>query len=179
MPYHLFDTAFGTCGLAWSETGLTRVQLPESTRSATESRVRRAGLEPSSESEIPGFADEALTALKAYFAGTDVSFETLRLDETSVTGFNASVYRALRNVPRGTTVTYGDLAELVGQPGAAQAVGVAMGRNPWPVIVPCHRVLASGGKVGGFSAPGGVSTKEKLLALEGVRVGSQIQPSLF
>ena len=128
---------------------------------------------------MPGFVEEALTALKTYFTGVDVSLETLRLDDTSVPSFNALVYRALRGVPRGTTVTYGDLAEQVGQPEAARAVGVAMGRNPWPVIVPCHRVLASGGKVGGFSAPGGVSTKERLLALEGVRVGSQIQPSLF
>ncbi len=178
MPYHLFDTAFGTCAIAWSEVGLTRVLLPESTRSKTEARVRSPGMEPSGSGK-PEFAEEALTLLGAYLDGSDASFESIRLDETIVTGFNASVYRALRNVPRGTTVTYGDLAEQVGQPGAAQAVGVAMGRNPWPVIVPCHRVLASGGKVGGFSAPGGVSTKERLLALEGVRIGSQIQPSLF
>ena len=170
VPYHLFDTAFGTCAIAWSEAGLTRVLLPEATRSKTEARMRRAGLRPSGPL-LPDFAGEAVTALKAHLLGKEASLENLRLDDSFVTSFNASVYRALRRVPRGATVTYGDLARQAGQPGAARAVGVAMGRNPWPVIVPCHRVLASGGKMGGFSAPGGTVTKVRLLALEGVEVG--------
>ena len=178
MPYHVFDTAFGTCAIAWSEAGLTRVQLPESTRSKTEARIRRAGIEPS-RMPLPNFAEEAVTALKTYFVGTDVSLATLRLDDTFVPSFNASIYQALRLVPRGTTVTYGELAKRVGQPRAARAVGVAMSRNPWPVIVPCHRVLARAGKVGGFSAPGGTATKERLLALEGVEVGDPTLPGLF
>lgn len=175
VPYHLFDTAFGTCAIAWSEAGLTRVLLPEATRSKTEARMRRAGLEPSG-ALLPDFAGEAVTALKAHLLGKEASLEDLRLDDSFVTSFNASVYRALRRVPRGATVTYGDLARQAGQPGAARAVGVAMGRNPWPVIVPCHRVLASGGKMGGFSAPGGTVTKERLLALEGVEVGDPKLP---
>ncbi len=178
MPYHLFDTAFGTCAIAWSEAGLTRVQLPEPTRAETEARIRRAGIEPSGMS-LSAFATEAVRALQMYLAGTAVTLETLRLDETFVSTFNASIYRALRVVPRGTTVTYGDLAKQVGQPGAARAVGMAMGRNPWPVIVPCHRVLASGNKMGGFSAPGGTATKKKLLGLEGVAVGDPVLPGLF
>ena len=178
MPYHLFDTAFGTCAIAWSEAGLTRVQLPEPTRAETEARIRRAGTEPS-EMPLPAFATDAVQALQMYLAGTEVSLETLRLDETFVSTFDAAIYGALRAVPRGTTVTYGDLAKQVGQPGAARAVGMAMGRNPWPVIVPCHRVLASGKKMGGFSAPGGTATKEKLLGLEGVAVGDPVLPGLF
>ena len=178
MPYHLFDTAFGTCAIAWSEAGLIRVQLPEPTRAETEARIRRAGSEPSG-MPLPAFASDAVSALQMYLAGTAVTFETLRLDEAFVSTFNASIYRTLRAVPRGTTVTYGDLAKRVGQPGAARAVGMAMGRNPWPVIVPCHRVLARGRKMGGFSAPGGTATKERLLALEGVVVGDPLLPGLL
>ncbi len=164
MPYHLFDTRFGTCGIAWSGAGLTRVQLPEATRAKTEARLGRGGTEPA-EPLLSAFVQDAVDALTQYFAGLPVPLEALRLDESVVTEFNASIYRALRAVPRGTTVTYGDLAKHVGHPGAARAVGMAMGRNPWPVIVPCHRVLASGHKMGGFSAPGGTATKERLLGL--------------
>jgi methylated-DNA-[protein]-cysteine S-methyltransferase len=178
MPYHLFDTAFGTCAIAWSEAGLIRVQLPESTHAETEARIRRAGTE-SSGMPLPAFATDAVSALQMYLAGTSVALETLPLDETFVSAFNASIYRALRAVPRGTAVTYGDLAKQVGQPGSARAVGMAMGRNPWPVVVPCHRVLASGRKMGGFSAPGGTATKERLLALEGVVVGDPLLLGLF
>lgn len=178
MPYHLFDTIFGACAIAWSEAGLTRVQLPEATRVKTEARMGRGGVEPA-EPPLPAFAQDAVDALQRYFAGSAASLEALRLDESIVTAFNASIYRTLRAVPRGTTVTYGDLAKRLGQPGAARAVGMAMGRNPWPVIVPCHRVLASGQKIGGFSAPGGTATKEKLLSLEGVAVGDPVLPGLF
>ncbi len=178
MPYHLFDTAFGTCAIAWSEAGLTRVQLPERTHTLTDARMKCSGVELS-ELPLAAFAADAVGALQSYFAGTAVLLDTLRLDESSVSTFNASVYRALRAVPRGATVTYGELAKQVGQPGAARAVGTAMGRNPWPVIVPCHRVLAQGRKMGGFSAPGGTATKEKLLALEGVVVGDPVLPGLF
>ena len=178
MPYYLFDTAFGPCAIAWSEAGLTRVQLPESTRAQTEARIRRYGADPSG-TPLPAFAADAVSALQMYLVGTVVTLDTLRLDESVVATFNASIYRALRAVPRGVTVTYGDLANQVGQPGAARAVGMAMGRNPWPVIVPCHRVVARGGKMGGFSAPGGTATKEKLLALEGVVVGDPVLPGLF
>lgn len=178
MPYHLFDTAFGTCAIAWSEAGLIRVQLPEPTRAETEARMRRAGAEPAG-MPLPEFAVDAVSALQLYLSGTPVSLDALRLDESFVSAFNGSIYRALRAIPRGKTVTYGELAKQVGQPGAARAVGMAMGRNPWPVIVPCHRVLARGRKMGGFSAPGGTTTKERLLALEGVVVGDPLLPGLF
>lgn len=178
MPYRLFDTEFGACAIAWSDAGLTRLQLPEPTRAETEARIRRFDTEPAGE-PLPGFAEEAIRALQMYFRGMPASLGTLPLDETRVSGFNRPIYRALRAVPRGTTTTYGDLARQIGQPGAARAVGMAMGQNPWPVIVPCHRVLAVGGKMGGFSAPGGQATKEKLLALEDVMVGDPVLPGLF
>lgn len=179
MPYyHLFDTALGTCAIAWSDVGLIRVQLPERTCAETEARMRRGGSEPAI-TPLPALASDAVSALKMYFTGTAIPFDALSLDESCVSTFNASIYRALRAVPWGTTVTYGELARSVGQPGAARAVGAAMGQNPWPVIVPCHRVLASGRKMGGFSAPGGTATKERLLALEGVVIGDPVLPGLF
>jgi methylated-DNA-[protein]-cysteine S-methyltransferase len=178
MPYHVFDTDFGSCAIAWSDVGLTRVRLPESTRAETEARISRADPE-AARAPLPEFATEAVDALQKYFCGTAVSLDVLRLDESIVSDFNLAIYRALRAVPRGATVTYGELAKRIGQPRTARAVGVAMGQNPWPVIVPCHRVLAQGGKMGGFSAPGGTATKEKLLALEGVAVGNPVLPGLF
>ncbi len=143
MPYHIFDTALGPCAIAWSEDGLTRVQLPDATHAKTEARMQRNRAVPAS-MPLPDLASEAVRSLQSYFMGEAAPLETLTLDETIVTAFNASIYRALRAVPRGMTVTYGELARHIGRPGAARAVGMAMGRNPWPVIVPCHRVLASG-----------------------------------
>lgn len=177
MPFTLFDTAIGRCALAWSAAGITRVRLPGATDDATQASVARHG--PRFDAADAPFVRHAMSALGDYFAGADVDLGTIALDEAGVPAFHAAVYRALRAVPRGETVTYGALAERVGQPGAARAVGVAMGRNPWPVIVPCHRVLASGGKMGGFSAPGGTNTKERLLALEGVCIGDPVLPGLF
>ena len=132
--------------------------------------MRRGCAEPY-DGNLPAHAVTAVGALQRYLADAGDDLSVLQLDFGIVTDFNAAIYRALRAVPRGETVTYGDLAKRVGSPGAARAVGMAMGRNPWPVIVPCHRVLAAGAKMGGFSAPGGTVTKERLLALEGVAVG--------
>lgn len=176
MPYQLFDTAFGTCAIAWSELGLTRVQLPEATPAETESRVRDGGTLTAA-STLPVFAEQALTALESYFQGVSVSLENLLLDESLVSEFNARAYRELRSVPRGKMITYGDLAQRIGQPSAAQAMGLAMSKNPWPVIVPCHRVVGANGKLIGFSAHGGVDTKLRLLTLEGTQFGAS--PGLF
>ncbi|MEO0729132.1 MAG: methylated-DNA--[protein]-cysteine S-methyltransferase [Pseudomonadota bacterium] len=178
MPYHLFDTAFGTCAIAWSDVGLTRVLLPEATRERAEAHVHVVDGEPATE-PLPSIAADAIQLLQRYLSGDDVSLHALELDAQGVSSFNRTVYRVLRTVPRASTVTYGELARDVGRPGAARAVGLAMGRNPWPVIVPCHRVLAGNGKLGGFSAPGGTATKEKLLALEGVSLGDPVLPGLF
>ena len=169
VTYHLFPTSFGTCGIAWSERGLTRVQLPEPTDAQTEARLRRGG-DRASRGALPALASQAIDAMTQYLSGNRVSFDKLQLDESDIPPFNAAIYRVLRRVPQGTTVTYGELAKQQGEPGAARAVGVAMSKNPWPIIVPCHRVLGADGKLTGFSAYGGLVTKLKLLTLEGVHL---------
>lgn len=177
--YMLFETALGVCGLSWSSSGLLRVQLPDRDAAATAARLakgaQRAG------TVLPAFASDAAERLARYAAGEPADFETVPLDFGGLAAFEASVYRALRRVERGRTVTYGELAALAGSAGAAQAVGTAMARNPWPVVVPCHRVLAAGNRPGGFSAPGGLKTKAKLLAMEGVFLddGAPMLPGLF
>lgn len=178
--YHLFETALGTCGLAWSAEGLTRVQLPDRDPAATEARLVNGGARPWS-GDLPTHVAEAVELMTRYAAGEPVDFSPLSLDAYGVPPFERAVYDVLRTIPRGETVTYGVLASKAGSPGAAQAVGIAMARNPWPVVVPCHRVLAAGNKPGGFSAPGGLRTKEKLLAMEGVSLdgGMPLLPGLF
>ena len=167
--YCLFDTAFGPCGIAWNERGVVRLQLPESDRAATERRLKvRSGGVPA---EPTTRMMEAIAEIQRYMRGTRVDFTAVPLDVVVDEPFRQGVYEALRLVPWGETVTYGELARRVGAAGQAREVGQVMGRNPVPVIVPCHRVLAAGNKAGGFSAYGGTFTKERLLALEGVTVG--------
>ncbi len=180
MRYSLFDTALGAVGVAWSERGLTRLQLPESSRSATDCRVR-GRFPDTSRGEPPPQIKRAITATQKYLAGERTDFTPLALDLAGVSDFHRAIYDAARRVGWGETVTYGELAERVGSPGAARAVGQAMGRNPIPLIIPCHRVLASGRKIGGFSAPGGAVTKTRLLALEGVHLdqGTPLLPGLL
>jgi methylated-DNA-[protein]-cysteine S-methyltransferase len=172
--YFLFNTAFGICGVAWSDAGLTRVQLPERDPAATEQRLTKYAAKRW-EGALPPSVASSIADLRAYFDGGRVEFKSAVLDIANVTEFNQRIYAALREVGVGTTTTYGALAALVGSPRAAQAVGTAMARNPWPVVVPCHRVLAAAQGTGGFSAYGGVVTKRHLLALEGVHLdGGQL-----
>jgi methylated-DNA-[protein]-cysteine S-methyltransferase len=165
--YLLFPTAFGTCGIAWRDGGLTRLQLPERDVSATERRLSPWAAVAQPE-EAPPFVQWAIVALQRYFAGRTVDFNGVLVDLERCSPFHQRIYAALREVAWGKTTTYGALAAEVGAPDAARAIGQAMGRNPVPIIIPCHRVLASGGRIGGFSAPGGATTKERLLELEGV-----------
>jgi methylated-DNA-[protein]-cysteine S-methyltransferase len=165
--YTLFETAIGVCGVAWTDRGLSRLQLPERDRQATERRLT-AGSTVTWAHPMPEQVARAIGSLQAYFEGRAVDLSDVDLDLSCAAPFHRKVYAATRTVGRGRTTTYGDLASLVGAPGAARAVGQAMARNPVPIIVPCHRVLASGGKVGGFSAYGGTITKQRLLALEGI-----------
>jgi methylated-DNA-[protein]-cysteine S-methyltransferase len=170
LSYVLFDTAFGACGLAWNDAGIVRLQLPERDIDATRARLCRR-LEDSAQAEPTSKIRHVITSLQGYFDGRRTDFADVDVDLTQVGEFHARIYAALRGIGWGTTTTYGGLANLVGSPGAAQAVGQAMGRNPVPIIVPCHRVLAGGRRIGGFSAPGGAFTKERLLTMEGVRLG--------
>ena len=167
----LFDTDLGPCGVAWSEQGLTRLQLPEADGLATERRLRQRSGNSAAEAPPPSIA-RVVASLQRYFAGEKVDFSANTLDLTGVGTFYRKVYAAARRVGWGETATYGDLARQAGAPGAARAVGQALSRNPVAVIIPCHRILASGNKVGGFSALGGTVSKQRLLGLEGVRIGA-------
>ncbi|MGB9998996.1 methylated-DNA--[protein]-cysteine S-methyltransferase [Streptomyces pseudogriseolus] len=168
VVWTVVDTGIGPLLLAATGQGLVNVVFhatDEVRDKALERLASRLGAEPVEEPRSPLLA-EAIRQLDAYFAGERHSFE-LPLDWSLISGFNREVLRELAStVPFGTVVGYGDLAGRVGQPGAAQAVGMAMGANPLPVVVPCHRVVESGGGIGGFG--GGLETKRRLLALEGV-----------
>ena len=169
--HHLFDTAIGTCGVAWSARGLAGVQLPEKDSAATERR-----LAAKSKSSGPAPPPPAIAALiediRRYLAGEKVDFSAVPVDFDGIDDFRRKIYGALRGIGFGRTTTYGELARATGAADweAAREVGDAMGRNPVPLVIPCHRCLAAGGKLGGFSAYGGTSTKAKLLALEGVHL---------
>jgi len=167
--YHLFDTVLGTCAIAWSPRGISRIVLPEATRARTERRMR-ALLGGGVEAKPPRSVADAARRVARHVAGRPQSFGDVELDMSGNAPFSRKVYRALRRVPAGKTVTYAELAKSAGSPGAARAVGRAMAKNPFPIVVPCHRVLAASGKVGGFSAFGGAKTKRRLLSCEGVTV---------
>jgi methylated-DNA-[protein]-cysteine S-methyltransferase len=169
--YLTFETASGFCGVAWNNRGITRFQLPTKSAEAAERLLRRRapGAEPGA--PTPEVA-EAVAAVKRYFEGEKTDFSGYTLDLGDQDAFFRQIYDAARQVGWGHTTTYGSLAKELGAgPEAARDVGQAMARNPVPLIIPCHRVLAAGGKVGGFSAPGGSAAKMRMLELEGVHVG--------
>jgi methylated-DNA-[protein]-cysteine S-methyltransferase len=164
--FHLIETAFGACGLAWNERGVARLQLPEATAEAPRARLARHG---AGEAPLPPSMLSLATALRRYFGGEAVAFDGVAIAWGEGIGLaERAIYDATRKLGWGETATYGEIATRAGMPGAARVVGRVMARNPVPVIVPCHRVLAAGGRPGGFSAPGGIATKDRLLALERV-----------
>jgi methylated-DNA-[protein]-cysteine S-methyltransferase len=174
----LFDTPIGPCGIAWGERGLVALQLPEETPAATRERLLgQSGDLP--ETTPPRWVRSAVARLVRHLEGRPQDFSSLALDTARVAPFHARVYEAARAIPPGRTRTYGELARDLGSPGASRAVGQALARNPFAIVVPCHRVLASGGRPGGFSARGGRSTKARLLALEGVDLPASAPRSLF
>jgi methylated-DNA-[protein]-cysteine S-methyltransferase len=168
--YHVFETSAGFCAVAWSEAGITRFHLPTGTAEATERSLRRRLID--AEAATPPVAVSAvIAATKRYFAGEQVDFSNVSLDLHGQNELFRKIYAAARRLGWGETTTYGSLArELGAGPEAARDVGQAMARNPVPLIIPCHRVLAAGGKLGGFSAPGGSATKQRMLEMEGRRV---------
>jgi len=162
----LFDTALGRCGIAWSDRGVTGVQLPEASDDATIARLRRR--RPRSRESAPSAeARRAIDGMTALLRGERVSLDDVALDMADVMEFHRRVFEAARTIPAGRTSTYGELAARLGDPGSARAVGEALGRNPFPIVVPCHRVLAANGQLGGFSAHGGAVTKRRMLIIEG------------
>ncbi len=167
LAYALFDTAIGRCGAVWSDRGLAAVQLPEADDEATRRKLLRKA--PGAKEQKPrGAAKRAIDAMREHLRGQLTPLLDVPFDDAGLPVFHRRVYDALRRVRPGETVGYGELAALAGSPGAARAVGQAVGKNPVPIVVPCHRVLAAGGKPGGFSAHGGVDTKQRMLAIEGV-----------
>lgn len=167
--HHVFDTAIGPCGVAWSERGLVAVQFPEQDRALTERRLIAKSHSIGAAAPPPAVV-AVIDGIARYLAGEPVDFSSAPVDLEGIDTFRRSLYQALRGIGFGATTTYGELAKRLGLDGpeAARDVGAAMGRNPVPIVIPCHRVLAAGSKLGGFSAPGGTVTKQKLLALEGV-----------
>lgn len=172
----LFDTAIGCCAVAWSADGLTGVQLPEADAAATRARMQ-ARFPGVGEREPPPEVREAILRIAASLRGQPDDLRSIRLDEAGIGAFARRLYALLRELPYGATTTYGELASRLGEPGAARAVGRALGDNPFAPVVPCHRVLAAGARAGGFSAAGGVATKLRMLAIERARFGAQ--PGLF
>ena len=175
----VLDTAFGPCGVAWSDDGLRRLLLPGSGRSAIAARLSRGAElwdDAAPPEEIAALAD----AIARYFSGERVAFDGVRADLSAVEEFDRRVLAETRRVVWGSTANYGEIARRLGAPDGARDVGHALARNPIPLVVPCHRVLAAGDRIGGFSAPGGVGAKARMLELEGTRVGVDArQGSLF
>jgi methylated-DNA-[protein]-cysteine S-methyltransferase len=178
--YHIFETAGGFCGIAWSNAGITRFQLPTRGAEATEKLLLRRIPGAEAAAPTPDILD-AVVAVKRYFEGEEVDFGGLKLDLGEQDVFFERIYAAARRVGWGNTTTYGTLAKELGAgPEAARDVGQAMAKNPIALIIPCHRVLAAGGKIGGFSAPGGSTAKQRMLELEGVHIAppKPVQQSL-
>jgi methylated-DNA-[protein]-cysteine S-methyltransferase len=168
----LFDTAIGRCGIAWGGRGIVGVQLPETHESATRSRLLRR-FPGAPESPPPLAVRRAVDAITALLRGERIDLTGVALDMDGVPEFHRRVYDAARAIPPGSTRSYGEIAKALGEPGSARAVGQALGRNPFAIVVPCHRVLAAGGRAGGFSATGGIGTKLRMLAIEGARSNGQ------
>jgi methylated-DNA-[protein]-cysteine S-methyltransferase len=170
--YLIFETAGGFCGIAWNNVGITRFQLPTRSAEAAERTLLRRVPDAERGAPTPEVV-EAVAAVKRYFEGEETDFSGFKLDLGEQDPFFKRIYAAARQVGWGHTTTYGSLAKELGAgPEAARDVGQAMAKNPVALIIPCHRVLAAGGKVGGFSAPGGSAAKIRMLELEGVHVES-------
>jgi methylated-DNA-[protein]-cysteine S-methyltransferase len=175
--FTLFDTRIGLCGIAWNDTGIFCTQLPEGNEASSRARFLKR-VPGAREAAPPSNVQAVIARVVALLDGgkgddlTDVALDMERLPE-----FNRAVYAIARKIPPGATITYGEIAKQLGGLQLSRDVGQAMGKNPFPIIVPCHRVLAAGAKPGGFSARGGTATKLKILAIEGAYVNHT--PSLF
>lgn len=174
--FALFDSPIGTCGIVWSGRGINGVQLPMGSAEKTRGRIRQRYGEIG-EGEPTAQVAGAIERMVRLLAGRPDDLSDIVLDLDGVPAFNRAVYDIARTIPPGSTLTYGDIARKLGGVELSREVGQALGRNPCPIVVPCHRVLAAGNKPGGFSANGGVATKLKMLAIEGAIVDHT--PSLF
>jgi methylated-DNA-[protein]-cysteine S-methyltransferase len=173
--FALFDTAIGACGIVWSERGIVGVQLPEGSERATRMRLRRR-FPAAGEAAPPARVRQTMDDIVALLSGERRDLREAVLDSDAVPDFNRRVYDLARTIPPGSTWSYGELALRLGDRNLARDVAQSLGQNPFPIIVPCHRVMAAGGKSGGFSAPGGVRTKLRLLSIERAQPSG---PTLF
>jgi methylated-DNA-[protein]-cysteine S-methyltransferase len=176
IRYALFPTEIGTCAIAWGENGVVAIELPARDNSLTRARILKrwpAALEATP----PGAVSRWIAEIVALLQGEGTDLREVTLDLTEIPQFNRQVYEVARAIPPGSTRTYGEIATELGDPLLARAVGQVLGQNPFPIVIPCHRVTAAHGSIGGFSAPGGARTKIRMLAIEGVEVGEQL--SLF
>ena len=172
IRYALFETAIGFAGVAWAEAGLVAVHLPE--READTARrgfLRR--FPEATEGKLPMSLLPTIEGIQALMRGEKADLSAAPLDLSRTPEFHARVYEIARAIPPGETLTYGEIAVRLGDRLLARDVGQALGKNPWPIVVPCHRVTAAGGKPGGFSARGGVNTKLTLLGIEGAAAAAQ------
>jgi len=168
MHFALFETAIGCCGIVWSERGVVGVQLPERSEAATRNRLRRR-FPLARDAAPPAEVRRAIEDIVALLGGERRDLNQVTIDIGTAPEFHRRVYEAARRIPAGATLSYGDLAERLGDRNLAREVAQALSENPCPIIVPCHRIMAAGGKSGGFSAPGGVATKLRLLTIEGAQ----------
>jgi methylated-DNA-[protein]-cysteine S-methyltransferase len=175
FAYALFDTPIGRCGLAWGPRGLIGVQLPEKNNDATRTRLMRL-CPTADECEPPKPIAHAIIDIQSLLRGERKSLRAIKLDMSRAPAFNARVYETARAIPPGQTRTYGEIARAIGEADGARAVGQALSRNPFAIVVPCHRVVGADFKLVGFSATGGIATKLKLLQIEGWRAK---EPMLF
>jgi methylated-DNA-[protein]-cysteine S-methyltransferase len=171
----IFDTTIGPCAIVWSARGLLGVQIPEANEAATRTRILKR-FPAAQETPPPQEMAHAMSGIVALLNGERRDLKDVVIDDGGTPEFNCRVYAIVRQVPPGETITYGEIAERLGDKALARAVGQAMGENRCPIVMPCHRVLAASGKTGGFSATGGVVTKLKLLTIEGAQPGG---PPLF
>jgi methylated-DNA-[protein]-cysteine S-methyltransferase len=174
--FALFPTALGTCAIAWNEIGVTGVWLPEGNAEALRRKVARRCADGRESEPTRAIADvvEAITRL---LGGERVDLTGVAVDSAGIDDFDRRVYAVTRTIPAGRVLTYGEVTARVGAHATARAVGQSLGRNAVPIVVPCHRVVATGGGLGGFSAPGGAATKRRMLAIEGARPSGP--PDLF
>jgi methylated-DNA-[protein]-cysteine S-methyltransferase len=171
--YTLFTTPIGMCGIAWGDRGVVAVQLPEANERETRVRLLR-GRTNACEEQPPANIQRGIEAIVSLLSGEDNNLTQITLDMRGVPDFHRRVYEIARAIPVGETTTYGVIATKLGDSTAARAVGQALGRNPFPIVIPCHRVLAANGKLGGFSGGGGNATKLRMLAIEGAQVRGEL-----
>jgi methylated-DNA-[protein]-cysteine S-methyltransferase len=174
--YAIFDTAIGRCAIVWGEAGIKALSLPEKSEAQIRARIGRNFPDAHEVQPSPDIV-VAIDRIRALLEGGRDDLADLTLDMDGQPEFHVRVYDLARAIPPGETKTYGEIAAALGDKTLSRAVGQALGRNPWPIVVPCHRVLAANGKTGGFSADGGVDTKMRMLTIEGA--GKSAEPQLF